>query len=82
MRKSFLGLWLALAVSASGAEVTIHFSDFAMGQSPTNFHNALAGTGQAPDWKIVTDESQSALTPLVPGLTATPRTIRGLCSRN
>ena len=43
MRKSFFGLCLALAVSASGAEIKIAFSDFAAGQSPTNFHNALAG---------------------------------------
>jgi hypothetical protein len=76
MRKSFLGLWLALAVSASGAEITIHFSDFALGQSPTNFHNALAGAGQPPDWKIVTDESPPALTPLIPQVTPTASAIR------
>src|ERR1035441_3985061 len=76
MRKSFLGLWLALAMSASGAEVTIHFSDFAPGQSPTNFHNALAGTGQPPDWKIVMDESPSASAPLIPQITSTAPAIR------
>ena len=76
MRKSFLGLWLALVMSSSGAEVTIHFSDFAVGQSPTNFHNALAGTGQPPDWKTVMDESPSASAPLMPGIASTVRTIR------
>jgi hypothetical protein len=76
MRKSFLGLWLVLAVSASGAEIKINFSDFAAGQSPTNFHNALAGTGQPGDWKIVTDESPSAFAPLMPQITATAPAVR------
>ena len=71
MRKSFFGLWLALAVSASGAEIKITFSDFAAGQSPTNFHNALAGAGQPGDWKIVMDESPSAFAPLMPQITPT-----------
>jgi hypothetical protein len=66
MRKSFFGLCLALAVSASGAEIKINFSDLTAGQSPTNFHNALAGGGQPGDWKIVTDESPSAFAPLTP----------------
>jgi hypothetical protein len=76
MRKSFLGLWLVLAVSASGAEIKINFGDFAAGQSPTNFHNALAGTGQPGDWKIVTDESPSAFVPLMPQITPTAPAVR------
>src|SRR5664279_1620560 len=76
MRKSFLGLWLLLAVSASGAEIKINFSDFAAGQSPTNFQNALAGTGQPGDWKIVTDESPSAFAPLMPQITPTAPAVR------
>jgi hypothetical protein len=76
MRKLFLGLWLALAVSASGAEITINFSDFAAGQSPTNFHNALAGTGQPGDWKIVMDESPSAFAPLTPQIASTAPAVR------
>ena len=71
MQKSFFGLWLALAVSASGAEIRINFSDFTAGQAPTNFHNALAGGGAPGDWKIVTDESPSAFAPLMPQITAT-----------
>jgi len=76
MRKSFFGLCLALAVSASGAEIKIAFSDFTASQSPTNFHNALAGTGQPGDWKIVTDESPSAFTPLMPGTAPAARAVR------
>jgi hypothetical protein len=64
MQKSFFGLCLALAVSASGAEIKINFGDLAAGQTPTNFHNALAGTGRPGDWKIVMDESPPALAPL------------------
>ena len=71
MRKLFLGLWVALAGSAFGAELKINFSDFAAGQTPTNFHNALAGAGRPGDWKIVTDESPSAFTPLMPQITTT-----------
>ena len=76
MRKILLGLCLALAVSASGAEIRINFSDFTAGQSPTNFHNALAGTGRHGDWKIVTDESPSAFAPLLPGIAPTARAVR------
>jgi hypothetical protein len=76
MRKSFLCLWLALAVSASGAEITINFGDFTAGRSPTNFSSALAGTGKPGDWKIVTDESPSAFAPLMPQITSTAHAIR------
>ncbi|MGA2853242.1 MAG: family 16 glycoside hydrolase, partial [Verrucomicrobiota bacterium] len=71
-----MGLWLALAVSASGAEIKIGFSDFAAGQTPTNFHNALAGTGRPGGWKIVTDESPSAFAPLMPQITPTAPAVR------
>ena len=70
------GLWLALAVSASGAEIKINWSDFTTGRSPTNFHNALAGTGQPGEWRIVTDESPSAFTPMMPQITPTAPGVR------
>ena len=76
MLKTFFGLWLALAVSASGAEIKINWGDFAAGQLPTNFHNALAGTGGPGDWKIVTDESPSAFMPLMPQITPTAPAVR------
>jgi len=71
MRKFLFGLSLALAMSASGAQIKINFSDFAAGQSLTNFHNALAGAGQPGDWKIVTDESPSTFAPLMPQIAPT-----------
>ena len=76
MRKILFGLCLALAGSAFGAEITINFGDFAAGRSPTNFFNALAGSGQPGDWKIVTDESPSAFAPLMPQITSTAHAIR------
>jgi hypothetical protein len=76
MRKLFPALCLALAVSASGAEIKINFGDFAAGQVPTNFHNALAGGGTPGDWKIVPDEAPSALAPLMPQVTPTTRAAR------
>ena len=64
MRRSVFCCWLALAVSASGAEIKITFSDFAAGQTPTNFSSALAGGGQPGDWRIVMDDAPSLLAPM------------------
>jgi hypothetical protein len=76
MRRFVFCCWLALAVSASGAEIKIAFSDYAAGQSPTNLHNALAGAGRPGEWKIVTDESPSAFAPLMPEITRTAPAVR------
>jgi hypothetical protein len=76
MRKSILGLWLALAMSASGAVIKINWGEIPAGQSPTNFHSALAGTGQPGDWKLVTDESPSAFTPMMPQISPTAPGVR------
>jgi hypothetical protein len=65
MRNSLFCLCLALAVSASGAQIKIDFSDFPEGSAPTNdFHGALAGYGQPGEWKIVMDEVPPLLAPL------------------
>jgi hypothetical protein len=66
MRKLAFCFWLALSVSAFGVEIKINFSDFSAGQTPTNFHTALAGGGQPGNWKILMDEVPSAFTPLTP----------------
>jgi hypothetical protein len=65
MRKLFF-LWVASILPAAGAEITINFSDFAAGSTPTNFHRALAGSGKPSDWKIVMDEVPPLLAPLSP----------------
>jgi hypothetical protein len=51
-------------MSAFGAEIKIDFGDFPPGQSPTNFHSALAGGGKPGEWKIVMDDVPSAFAPL------------------
>lgn len=66
MLKLAFCFWFALAASAFGAEIKIDFGDFAIGQTPSHFHSALAGGGQPGDWKIVMDKVPSAFTPLTP----------------
>jgi hypothetical protein len=66
MRKFLFGFWLALALSAAGAEIKIDFGDLAAGQTPTNFHAVLAGGGRPGEWKILADEVPPLLAPLSP----------------
>jgi hypothetical protein len=64
MRNFIFYLCLAVAVSATGAEIKINFDDFAQGQSPTNFHGALAGGGKPGEWSVVMDDVPSAFAPI------------------
>jgi len=64
MRRFIFCLYLAAAVSASGAEIKINFDDFTQGQSPTNFHSALAGGGKPCEWSVVMDDVPSAFAAL------------------
>ena len=64
MRNFIFCLCVAAAVSAFGAEIKINFDDFAQGQSPTNFHSALAGGGKPGEWKVIMDDMPSAFAPL------------------
>jgi hypothetical protein len=66
MRNFLSGFCLALALSAAGAEIKIDFGDVAAGQTPTNFHAALAGGGRPGEWKILMDEVPPLLAPLSP----------------
>ena len=66
-------LWLLTwGFFASAAEIKINFSDYAAGQTPTNFFSALAGEGRPGDWKIIMDEMPSAFAPLSPQAAASP----------
>lgn len=76
MRKLLLVLCLAVAGSAFGAELKIDFSNYAAGQSPTNFHSTFAGAGGPGDWKIVMDESPPAFAPLMPQVASTAPAVR------
>lgn len=53
-----------LAAAVSAAQLKFDFGEFQAGESPTNFHAALAGEGQPAQWKIVMDDVPSAFTPL------------------
>ncbi len=66
MQKFLFGCWLALAMSAVGAEIKIDFADLAAGQTPTNFHAVLAGDGRPGEWKVLMDEVPPLLAPLSP----------------
>src|SRR5208282_1078703 len=56
MRYFVFCLCLGLTAPIFGAEIKINFSDFATGQTPTNFHSVLAGDGQPGEWKVIEDE--------------------------
>src|SRR5476649_1988256 len=64
MRRFIFCFCFAAAASAFGAEIKINFDDFTSGQSPTNFHSALAGGGKPGEWKVVMDDVPSAFTAL------------------
>jgi hypothetical protein len=66
MRKLIFGFCFAAAISALSAEIKIDFGDFPVGQTPANFHNALAGGGKPGEWKIVMDEVPPLFAPLTP----------------
>lgn len=66
MRIALLWAWAALALPLVGAERKLDFSDCREGQAPTNFHSCFAGAGRPGDWRIVLDETSTALQPLTP----------------
>jgi hypothetical protein len=55
---------MAFAFSLRAAEVKINFADFPAGQTPVNFHSALAGGGLPGNWKIMMADVPSAFAPL------------------
>ena len=54
------------AASVWGAEIKVDFEGMATGQTPTNFLGAVAGTGSAGNWVIVSDKVPPLLAPLMP----------------
>jgi hypothetical protein len=64
MQRLIIGLCLALAASVRGAEIRFDFTDSLAGSAPTNFHAALAGSGQPGTWKILMDDVPPLLAPL------------------
>lgn len=64
MRKLFLSLCCALALSAPGAERVFDFSEVPANQPPPGFNSTLFGKGKPGNWKIVMDEVPPLLAPL------------------
>jgi hypothetical protein len=64
MRFFIFCLWFLLAASAFGTELKINFNNFSEGQTPTNFHSALAGSGASGIWKIMMADVPPTLAPL------------------
>lgn len=58
------GLFIALTISASGAELALSFGDSSSDKIPAGFTNVVAGKGEPGVWKVVMDELPSAFAPL------------------
>lgn len=59
--------WLlgcALIGSVHAAEMHFNFSDFPLGEAPTNYQALLVGGGRPATWKILMDQIPSAFAPL------------------
>ena len=64
MRRFIFYLGIMLAASVRGAEIRIDFNGSLAGAAPTNFHAALAGSGQPGTWKVLLDDVPPLLAPL------------------
>jgi len=58
------GLFIALTISAPGAELALSFGNSASDEIPAGFTNVVAGKGGPGVWKVVMDELPSAFAPL------------------
>jgi Fe-S cluster assembly iron-binding protein IscA len=60
-------IWLlgcALVSAVNAAEMRFNFSDFPLGETPTNYQSLLVGGGRPTQWKILMDAVPSAFSPL------------------
>lgn len=61
----FISVFLfVISLQAFAAQLEIQWDNIAEGQTPTNFHSALAGGGQPGAWTIVMDSVPPTLAPL------------------
>src|SRR5215469_10242160 len=61
-----------LALPAIAAERNLNFGDYPLDQTPSNFLNAVGGQGKPGDWKVILDDTPSAMpsrNPNAPSLT-------------
>lgn len=61
MRNCILLATALLALAASGAERSLNFGEYPLDQTPSNFVSTVSGAGKPGDWKIILDETPSAM---------------------
>jgi hypothetical protein len=72
MRNFFILAAALLAMTAFGAEREINFGDFPVDQTPSNFLSVVGGRGKPGDWKVIEEQTTSAMparNPNAPALT-------------
>jgi hypothetical protein len=61
MRNCFLLAVACLSLTAFGAERNINFGDYPLDQTPSNFVTTVGGRGKPGDWKIIEEDTPSAM---------------------
>src|SRR5215469_11330502 len=56
-----------LALPAIAAERNLNFGDYPLDQTPSNFLSAVGGQGKPGDWKVILDDTPSAMPSRKPG---------------
>lgn len=64
-----------MAFPTLAAELTIDFSKFAVGSTPTGFVSTVTGRGRPGEWKIIEDQVPSAFAPLTASATVPTRRV-------
>ena len=64
-----------VTLMTTAAELSIDFTRFAVGSSPTGFVSTVTGKGRPGEWKIVEDQVPSALAPLTANATIPMRRV-------
>src|SRR5436190_11660338 len=69
----FICVLTLLSLPMVAAERKFDFSEVRTGQTPPGFRSVVTGQGKPGDWKVILDETPSALPPLAPQAPAVAR---------
>jgi hypothetical protein len=69
----FICVLTLLSLPIAAAERKFDFSEVRTGQTPPGFRSVVTGQGKPGDWKVILDETPSALPPLTPQAPAVAR---------
>src|SRR5215469_10452266 len=72
MRTSVFAMTVLLALPVLAAERNLNFGDFPLDQTPSNFLSTVGGQGKPGDWRVILDDTPSAMpsrNPNAPSLT-------------